>query len=309
MEKTLVRNKRRESRGDRIFYAVNLAILLLLAAIVLYPLYFTVIASISEPYDVVSGNVVLWPKGFTLDSYRQIFQNEEIWVGFRNSVAYTVFGTLMSLVLTIPAAYALSKKNLWGRGLITTYFVIIMYFSGGLLPTYLVVRDLGLLNQPYTLIIIGSFSVYNMVVARTYYQSSIPESLYEAAEIDGCSGFGQFFRIAVPLSKPIIAVIALYYAVGRWNDFYNSLVYITNSDYYSLQQVLRNILLESQNALAAIDGNTMSSEEMVYFMRRAYMAEAMKYAIIFVSSLPMLLIYPLVQKHFVKGVMIGSVKG
>ena len=184
-----------------------------------------------------------------------------------------------------------------------------MYFSGGLLPTYLVVRDLGLLNQPYTLIIIGSFSVYNMVVARTYYQSSIPESLYEAAEIDGCSGFGQFFRIAVPLSKPIIAVIALYYAVGRWNDFYNSLVYITNSDYYSLQQVLRNILLESQNALAAIDGNTMSSEEMVYFMRRAYMAEAMKYAIIFVSSLPMLLIYPLVQKHFVKGVMIGSVKG
>ena len=148
-----------------------------------------------------------------------------------------------------------------------------------------------------------------MVVARTYYQSSIPESLYEAAEIDGCSGFGQFFRIAIPLSKPIIAVIALYYAVGRWNDFYNSLVYITNSDYYSLQQILRNILLESQNALSAINGDTMSSEEMAYFMRRAYLAEAMKYAIIFVSSLPMLLIYPLVQKHFVKGVMVGSVKG
>ena len=295
--------------SDKAFTVINYTLLVIITLIILYPLYFTVIASISEPYDVVSGNVVLWPKGFTLDSYRQIFQNEEIWVGFRNSVAYTVFGTLMSLVLTIPAAYALSKKNLWGRGLITTYFVIIMYFSGGLLPTYLVVRDLGLLNQPYTLIIIGSFSVYNMVVARTYYQSSIPESLYEAAEIDGCSGFGQFFRIAVPLSKPIIDVIALYYAVGRWNDFYNSLVYITNSDYYSLQQVLRNILLESQNALAAIDGNTMSSEEMVYFMRRAYMAEAMKYAIIFVSSLPMLLIYPLVQKHFVKGVMIGSVKG
>ena len=295
--------------SDKAFTVINYTLLVIITLIILYPLYFTVIASISEPYDVVSGNVVLWPKGFTLDSYRQIFQNEEIWVGFRNSVAYTVFGTLMSLVLTIPAAYALSKKNLWGRGLITTYFVIIMYFSGGLLPTYLVVRDLGLLNQPYTLIIIGSFSVYNMVVARTYYQSSIPESLYEAAEIDGCSGFGQFFRIAVPLSKPIIAVIALYYAVGRWNDFYNSLVYITNSDYYSLQQVLRNILLESQNALAAIGVTTMSSEEMVYFMRRAYMAEAMKYAIIFVSSLPMLLIYPLVQKHFVKGVMIGSVKG
>lgn len=296
-------------KSDKTFTVVNYTLLAILTLIILYPLYFTVIASISEPYEVVSGNVVLWPKGFTLESYTQIFHNEEIWTGFRNSTLYTVFGTMMSLILTIPAAYALSKKNLWGRGIITTYFVIIMYFSGGLLPTYLVVRDLGLLNQPYTLVIIGSFSVYNMVVARTYYQSSIPESLYEAAEIDGCSGFGQFFRIAIPLSKPIIAVIALYYAVGRWNDFYNSLVYITNSDYYSLQQILRNILLESQNALSAINGDTMSSEEMAYFMRRAYLAEAMKYAIIFVSSLPMLLIYPLVQKHFVKGVMVGSVKG
>lgn len=296
-------------KSDKTFTVVNYTLLAILTLIILYPLYFTVIASISEPYEVVSGNVVLWPKGFTLESYAQIFHNEEIWTGFRNSTLYTVFGTMMSLILTIPAAYALSKKNLWGRGIITTYFVIIMYFSGGLLPTYLVVRDLGLLNQPYTLVIIGSFSVYNMVVARTYYQSSIPESLYEAAEIDGCSGFGQFFRIAIPLSKPIIAVIALYYAVGRWNDFYNSLVYITNSDYYSLQQILRNILLESQNALSAINGDTMSSEEMAYFMRRAYLAEAMKYAIIFVSSLPKLLIYPLVQKHFVKGVMVGSVKG
>lgn len=296
-------------KSDKTFTVVNYTLLAILTLIILYPLYFTVIASISEPYEVVSGNVVLWPKGFTLESYAQIFHNEEIWTGFRNSTLYTVFGTMMSLILTIPAAYALSKKNLWGRGIITTYFVIIMYFSGGLPPTYLVVRDLGLLNQPYTLVIIGSFSVYNMVVARTYYQSSIPESLYEAAEIDGCSGFGQFFRIAIPLSKPIIAVIALYYAVGRWNDFYNSLVYITNSDYYSLQQILRNILLESQNALSAINGDTMSSEEMAYFMRRAYLAEAMKYAIIFVSSLPMLLIYPLVQKHFVKGVMVGSVKG
>lgn len=296
-------------KSDKTFTVVNYTLLAILTLIILYPLYFTVIASISEPYEVVSGNVVLWPKGFTLESYAQIFHNEEIWTGFRNSTLYTVFGMMMSLILTIPAAYALSKKNLWGRGIITTYFVIIMYFSGGLLPTYLVVRDLGLLNQPYTLVIIGSFSVYNMVVARTYYQSSIPESLYEAAEIDGCSGFGQFFRIAIPLSKPIIAVIALYYAVGRWNDFYNSLVYITNSDYYSLQQILRNILLESQNALSAINGDTMSSEEMAYFMRRAYLAEAMKYAIIFVSSLPMLLIYPLVQKHFVKGVMVGSVKG
>ena len=296
-------------KSEKIFTGLIYVVLALLTLIMLYPLYFTVIASISEPYDVVSGNVILWPKGFTLDSYIQVFRNSEIWAGYRNSIVNTIVGTTLNLVLTIPAAYALSKKDLWGRGLFTTFFVITMYFSGGLLPTYLLVRDLDLLNKPYTLIMLGGFSVYNMVVARTYFQSSIPESLYEAAEIDGCSRFGQFFRIAMPLAKPIIAVIALYYAVGRWNDFTTSLVYISDSDYFSLQQVLRNILMESQSALANIDASNVTAEQMVYFMRRAYLAEAMKYAIIFIASLPMLLFYPFVQKYFVKGVMIGSIKG
>lgn len=295
--------------SDKIFTIINYALLVILTLIILYPLYFTVIASVSEPYEVVSGNVIFWPKGFTLDSYKQVFNNEEIWVGYRNSIVNTILGTMLNLALTIPAAYALSKKKLWGRGVFTTYFVIIMYFSGGLLPTYLVVKELGLINKPYTLIILGGFSVYNMVVARTYFQTSIPESLYEAAEIDGCSQFGQFFKIALPLAKPIIAVIALYYAVGRWNDFYTSLVYISNSNYHSLQLVLRNILLESQSALASIDASSMDAEQMVYIMRRAYLAEAMKYAIIFISSVPMLVIYPFAQKYFVKGVMVGSVKG
>ena len=296
-------------KSEKIFTGLIYVVLALLTLIMLYPLYFTVIASISESYDVVSGNVILWPKGFTLDSYIQVFRNSEIWAGYRNSIVNTIVGTTLNLVLTIPAAYALSKKDLWGRGLFTTFFVITMYFSGGLLPTYLLVRDLDLLNKPYTLIMLGGFSVYNMVVARTYFQSSIPESLYEAAEIDGCSRFGQFFRIAMPLAKPIIAVIALYYAVGRWNDFTTSLVYISDSDYFSLQQVLRNILMESQSALANIDASNVTAEQMVYFMRRAYLAEAMKYAIIFIASLPMLLFYPFVQKYFVKGVMIGSIKG
>ncbi len=296
-------------KSEKIFTGLIYVVLALLTLIMLYPLYFTVIASISEPYDVVSGNVILWPKGFTLDSYIQVFRNSEIWAGYRNSIVNTIVGTTLNLVLTIPAAYALSKKDLWGRGVFTTFFVITMYFSGGLLPTYLLVRDLDLLNKPYTLIMLGGFSVYNMVVARTYFQSSIPKSLYEAAEIDGCSRFGQFFRIAMPLAKPIIAVIALYYAVGRWNDFTTSLVYISDSDYFSLQQVLRNILMESQSALANIDASNVTAEQMVYFMRRAYLAEAMKYAIIFIASLPMLLFYPFVQKYFVKGVMIGSIKG
>lgn len=296
-------------KKDNVFDIINYTLLLLLTLVMLYPLYFTVIASFSEPYDVISGNVKFWFKGLTLDSYKQVFSNKQIWRGYRNSFVYTVVGTMLNLVLTVPAAYALSNKNLWNRGLLSTYFVITMYFSGGLLPTYLVVKDLGLIDKPYTLIILSGFSVYNMVVARTYFQTAIPESLYEAAEIDGCSQFRQFFSIAIPLAKPIIAVITLYYAVGRWNEFFNSLIYISSSDYYSLQVVLRNILLQSQNALAAIDGWSMDAEEISYVMRKAYMAEAMKYSIIFIASLPMLIIYPFVQKYFVKGVMVGSLKG
>lgn len=296
-------------KSSTIFNFINQTILILIAIVLLYPLYFTVIASFSEPYDVVAGNVMFWFKGFTLDSYKDVFHNSDIWIGYRNGLTYTGLGTMLNLMLTIPAAYALSKKTLWKRNWFTTYFVITMYFSGGLLPTYLQVKSLGLLNKPYTLIILGGISVYNMVVARTYFQNSIPESLYEAAEIDGCSQFGQFFKIALPLAKPIIAVITLYYAVGRWNDFFNSLVYISSPKYFSLQMVLRNILLESQVALSQIDTSSMDSEQVAYMMQRAYRAEAMKYSIIFIASLPMLIIYPFVQKYFVKGVMVGSVKG
>lgn len=296
-------------KSGTVFNIVNQTILVLLAIILLYPLYFTVMASFSEPREVAFGNVLLWFKGFTLSSYQEVFKNKDIWIGYRNGFVYTGLGTMLNLVLTIPAAYALSKKNLWKRNWITTYFVITMYFSGGLLPTYLQVKNLELLNKPYTLIILGGLSVYNMVVTRTYFQSSIPESLYEAAEIDGCSQFGQFFKIGLPLAKPIIAVITLYYAVGRWNEFFNSLVYISNSKYFSLQMVLRNILLESQMALTQIDASSMDSEQLSYLMQRAYQAEAMKYSVIFIASLPMLIAYPFVQKYFVKGVMVGSVKG
>jgi len=291
------------------FDYINIAILILIAIVLLYPLYFTILASFSEPYDVVSGKVLFWFHGFNLTSYEEVFKNKDIWTGYRNGLVYTIFGTMFNLVLTIPAAYALSKKNLFKRNWITTYFVITMYFSGGLLPTYLQVKNLDLLNKPYTLIILGGLSVYNMIVTRTYFQSSIPESLYEAAEIDGCSQLGQFFRIALPLAKPIIAVITLYYAVGRWNEFYNSLIYISNSKYYSLQMVLRNILLESQMALANLDPASIDAEQLTYMMKKAYLAQSMKYSVIFIASLPMLIAYPFVQKYFVKGVMVGSVKG
>ena len=294
---------------NRAFDIILYIILALLTFVLLYPLYFVVLASFSEPYEVVSGNVTFWFKGFTLDSYINVFRESKIWIGYRNTIIYTLFGTMLNLVLTIPAAYALSKTYMWKRGLFTMYFIVPMYFSGGLLPTYLQVRDLGLLNKPYTLIIMGGISIYNLVVARTYFQSSIPETLYEAAEIDGCSQYGQFFRIALPLAKPNVAVITLYYAVARWNNYYDSLIYTTNAQYYSLQMVLRNILMENQNSLSALNTDIVDVEEMISVMERAYMAESMKYSIIFIASLPMLILYPFIQKYFVKGAMIGAVKG
>lgn len=292
--------------GFDIFIYVALAVITLILA---YPIYFVVIASFSEPYEVVNGNVFFWLKGFSLESYKNIFENSKIWTGYANTIKYTFFGTCLNLFLTIPAAYALSKPWLWKRGLLTTFFIIPMYFSGGLLPTYLQVRDMGLLNKSYTLIILSGISIYNLVVARTYFQTSIPDSLYEAAEIDGCGQFGQFFRIALPLSKPIVAVITLYYAVSRWNDYYNSLVYVSSSKYHSLQMVLRNILLESQNAINNTDLGSLTTEQMMSAAQKTYLAESMKYAVIFVASLPMLILYPFIQKYFVKGVMIGAVKG
>lgn len=298
-----------ESRSDKIFGAVNVILLILICVIMLYPMYFTVIASISEPAAVATGQVTFFPKGFTMDGYLNAFKNSDIWKGYKNSLINTALGTVLSLVLTIPAGFALSQKKMRGHGLITTYFVFTMFFSGGLLPSFLIIKDMGLLNKPYTLIVLGALSVYNVIVTRTFFSTSIPTSLYEAAEIDGCSQFGLFFKIALPLAKPIIAVMALYYAVGEWEDYFTSLIYITNHDYYPLQAVLRGILLENQMKLSALDSKTMSAEEMLSLVRQAYLAEAMKYAVIFISSLPMLVMYPFVQKYFVKGVLVGSVKG
>lgn len=297
------------SKSDKVFDAAIILILVLIILVIAYPLYFTIIASFSEPVDVATGKVIFLPRGFTLDAYKEVFKNSEVWTGYLNTIIYTVFGTLMSLALTVPAAYVLSKKDIPMRGFISMYFVFTMFFGGGLIPTYLIVKNLGLLNKPYSLIILGGFSVYNMVITRVYFESSIPAPLYEAAEIDGCSQMGQFFKIALPLAKPVVAVIALYYAVGKWNDFYHGLIFLTDKEYFPLQLVLRNILIENQTKITQVDTSNLRAEELLYLTRQAYMAEAMKYALIFISSLPMLIAYPFVQKYFVKGVMIGSIKG
>lgn len=294
--------------SDTILKIVLVVVMVFVVIVTVYPLYFSVIASFSEPSEVVTGKVSFVPKGFTTEAYQNAFNQSEIWVGFRNSMIYMLLGTALSLALTVPASYVLSKKWLAGRNVLSWYFVLVMYLSGGLIPTYLIMKSLGLLNKAYSLIIIGSFSVYNMVVCRVYFESSIPEELYESARIDGCSEFGQFFKIALPLSTPILAVIGLFYASARWNDYFNGLIYLSNSDLFPLQLVLRNILVQNQMAAAAIDP-TLDPDAVYALTRRAYLAETMKYALILISSLPMLILYPFVQKYFVKGMMIGAVKG
>lgn len=232
-----------------------------------------------------------------------------VWLGYRNTIFYAVFGTAFSLILTIPSAYALSKKTLPGRGAISIFFLIPMYFNGGLIPTYLVMKQINMVDQWYSLIFIAASSVYNMIVTRVYFQSNVPEELYESARIDGASELRTFFSIALPLVKPIIAVMTLFFAVARWNDYFNALIYTTDNDYLPLQLVLRSILLNSQTALQKVDTSSMDADAIKNAARLAYMAEAMKYALIVVSSAPLLIAYPFVQKHFVKGMMIGAVKG
>ena len=297
----------KKARADRVFDTCNIAVMVLLLLIMLYPLYYIVIASVSEPYDVAMGKVFLKPSGFTLEAYRNVFENRKIWVGYRNTVFYTLFGTLLNLGLTLPTAYVLSKKQLMGRTFFSWYFLIPMYFGGGLIPTYLLVKSLRLINTPVVIVIMGGLSIYNMIVTRTYFTNSIPEELYESARIDGANECGGFFRIALPLAAPIIAVMTLYYGVARWNDYYTALIYVSKARYQPLQLVLRSILIMNESAL--VDAGNLSSEEMELMARRAYMAEAMKYSIIFIASAPLLAAYPFVQKYFVRGIMIGSLKG
>jgi putative aldouronate transport system permease protein len=283
-------------------------VMVIIFFVMIYPLYFTIIASFSDPYKVAKGQIFLLPAGFMTDAYRYSFQNNDIWRGFVNNIYYTVLGTLFNLFLTIPAAYAMSKKELYGRPLLAWFFLIPMYFSGGLIPSYIVILKIGLLNRPYTLIFLGGISIFNMIVTRVYFQTSIPDSIYEAAKIDGSSEIMSFFRIALPLAGPIIAVMTLYYAVGHWNDYYTAFIYLQKRDYFPLQSILRGILLQNQHAIGGITPN-MLADQLADNARRSYIAEAMKFSIIIISSLPMLVAYPFVQKHFVKGIMIGSLKG
>lgn len=299
------------SWNDQIFDVVNVTLIVILLLIMIYPLYFTIVASFSDPYAVVNGEVYLWIKDFSLDAYKAAYQESRLWTGYKNSIYYTTTGVLLSLAITIPGAYVLSKKNLPGRGLLATFFIIPMYFGGGLIPTYLVVKQLGLLNKSYTLVILTSLNIYNMIVTRVYFQTAIPETIYESARIDGASDFRMFITIALPLAVPIISVIALFYAVARWNDYYTALIYVSSDRFYPLQMMLRSILLSYEQGFSLTSDTTrgLSGEELAWLAKKQYIAQSMKYSLIFIASAPLLILYPFVQKYFVKGIMIGSLKG
>lgn len=290
------------SRGDIIFDTINYIILGIAAILVLYPLYFVVIASISDPSAVNAGKVILWPIGISGDGYARIFKDSSIWTGYANTIFYTVVGTTISVIATMMIAYSLSRKNFSGRKVIMTLLIITMYFNGGLIPTYLLVKNLGLLNTRGVMIILGVVNVFNIIIAKTFIQSSIPEELYEAAEIDGCSHFIFFTKIVLPLSKALIAVLTLYYGIAQWNEFMKALIYLNDEKLYPLQLIFRSILVQNE-ASAQMTGDIESQLE------QQKIAELIKYGVIIVSSLPVLVIYPFLQKYFVKGVMIGSVKG
>lgn len=300
------KKKIKRSREDVIYDAVIFVILTLILIIVAYPLYFIIISSISDPKAVAGGKVIFKPIGFTLQGYAEVFKDDRIMKSFFNSLVYTTCGTLLNLAVTLPTAYALSRTKFFAKKFVTTFYMITMFIGGGMIPTYLVVQKTGLLDSMWALIIPGALSVYNMIVARTFFQQNISEELYEAAEIDGCGHGRFFFGIALPLSGAITAIMVLYYGVGHWNSYFNALLYMQTEDKFPLQLVLRSILVQneaqlSQGALTVAARETME--------KKRQLAELMKYSLIIISSIPVMVIYPFIQKHFVKGVMIGSVKG
>ena len=289
-------------KRDLIFLTIVHVSVIAISAVILYALWFVVIASVSDPNRVASGEVLFLPKGITLEGFKYIFRDKRIWTGYRNTILYTTVGTMIGLFITIPAGYALSKKDMVGKGIIMKLLVFTKYFSGGLIPTYLVVKRLHLVNTPYVLMIMGSFSVFNLILCRTFFINTLPQELQEAAEIDGCTIFQYFVKIVLPLSKAIIAIMALYYAVGHWNSFFNGLIYVTDIKLYPLQVILRDILISGQS----VDPSSMDPDALEMMKQ---IARTIKYGVMIVSSLPVLIMYPFVQKYFVKGVMIGSVKG
>ena len=292
----------RRSRDDRIFYAVSYGVVILLTLIVLYPLVYIVSCSFSSANAVSTGKVVLLPVEPSVMGYQKVFENARVWTGYRNTLLYTVLGTLINVAITLICAYPLARRKLPHRGFFTFLFTFTMLFGGGMIPTYLVMRDLHLLNTIWVMVLPGALGISQMIVTRTFINSTIPEDLLEAAQIDGCNDFRFFGEFVLPLSKAVIAVIAMQYAIGHWNSYFNAFIYLSDARMYPLQIFLREILVMNQ-----IDLSEIADPEAAIAMQG--MADLLKYSLIVVATAPILCVYPFVQKYFVKGVMIGSLKG
>ena len=269
--------------------------------LVAMPILNVAASSLSSPSAVIRGQVSFWPKGWNIDAYKEIFSNRSLLTGYKNSIIYTMVGTCVNIVLTIMAAYPLSVKDFVGRKVISALFIFVMIFTAPLIPTYLNVKSLGLLDSMWALILPGAISVYNMIIARTYFQNSIPGEMLESARLDGCDDIRVLVNMVLPLSKSILAVLVLYYAIAHWNSYFDAFIYLSSENKFTLQVVLRNIM----NSVAALEEMATTAEQSM----RAANIEVLKYAIIVFGSIPLIILYPFVQKHFVKGVMIGSVKG
>ena len=293
--------KVRQTASDRIVSIIIYIVLILAALICLYPLYLVLISSFSAPAEVGQGHVLLYPIGLTLNAYVEAFKTDSILIGYRNSLFYVIAGTILNMLLTIPTAYSLSHPKVKGRGVVMKILLFTMYFSGGMIPTFILKQSLGLLNTVWAVLFTGACSTYNLIIARSFFMSGVPRELEEAAEIDGCTPLQTFVQIVLPLSKAMLSVILLYYAVGRWNDFSSSLYYQPSADHlHSLQMVLRGFITRAN--MAAQQG----SEAAEYY---AEVVAQLKYSTIVIASVPLLVIYPFIQKYFEKGVMLGSVKG
>ncbi|GGE01958.1 carbohydrate ABC transporter permease [Paenibacillus nasutitermitis] len=295
----------RSLSSDRLFDWINNGLLLIVIGIILFPLLFVVSASISDPLLVNSGQVWIWPRGITFEGYQRILHNNEIWVGYFNSIVYTVLGTLLHLIVLLPCAYALSRKELMGKKLIMWYFLLTMMISGGLIPTYLLVKQLGMLNSVWAMIIPGVVGAWDILVAKTFFQQNVPDPLVEAAKVDGASHFYTFWRVALPLSLPIIAVMSLFHGVGLWNQYFNALIYLNDDSMYPLQMVLRKILVAQEMSSENVSSSAIQGEALA---AQARIASILKYGVIIVSTLPLLVAYPFLQRFFLKGALVGSIK-
>ena len=297
-------NTIKPTKGDRVLNIFIIVVLAIIAVVVMYPLYLVILASISDPTYISQGKVWFLPKGINFEAYKKLLDEKIIWIGYRNSLFYTIFGTFLQMIVTTAASFALSKKDLPGRSWITLFFVFTMYFSGGMIPTYLVIKQFGMINTIWALLIPCIFGPYNLVISRNYFENSIPESVYESAALDGAGQFRTFVQIAVPLAKPVLAVMSLNFALGHWNSYLEPMLYISDDEIQTLQVFIKRITMQAATNLESSTGLDIET-----FTASIRQTQLLKYAIVVVSAVPMILLYPFIQRYFVKGIMLGSVKG